>query len=305
MSKAQPYHFKSIAAFHQFRGLPQPENPLISLIDVRDLLHVPNSAFTLINDFYSISLKRNFPYKVNYGQQSYDFNDGVMFFTSPGQVLRLETEDSPLSETSGWIMAFHPDLLWNTPLAKTIRQYEYFDYAVNEALFLSGKEETIINDIVQNIKNEYSGNMDRLSHAVIIAQLDLLLIYAERSYQRQFMTRRIASHQLLSRLEDLLSNYFSSPAITNEGLPSVKYIAEQLNISPGYLSSLLKSLTGQNTQQHLHNKLIEVAKQKLSTTTLSVSEIAYELGFEHLASFSKLFKAKTKLSPQDFRASFN
>ncbi|WP_315898163.1 helix-turn-helix transcriptional regulator [Chitinophaga pinensis] len=190
-------------------------------------------------------------------------------------------------------------------IGKEIRQYDYFDYAVNEALFLSGKEETLINDIVQHIKNEYNGNMDRLSHGVIIAQLELLLIYAERFYQRQFMTRRIASHQMLSRLEDLLNKYFNSPAITNDGLPSVRYIAEQLNISPGYLSSLLKSLTGQNTQQHLHNKLIEVAKQKLSTTNLSVSEIAYELGFEHLASFSKLFKAKTKVSPQDFRASFN
>jgi AraC-like DNA-binding protein len=163
----------------------------------------------------------------------------------------------------------------------------------------------MLTTIAQNIEQEYHANIDRFSQSVIIAHLELLLTYSERFYQRQFITRKIASHEILIKLEDLLTNYLNSGALSQKGLPSVTYIAENLNISPGYLSGLLKSLTGQNTQQHLHNKLIELAKEKLSTTNLSVSQIAYELGFEHLQSFSKLFKIKTSLSPLEFRHSFN
>ena len=163
----------------------------------------------------------------------------------------------------------------------------------------------MVTGIVQNIEQEYNTNIDRFSQNVIIAQLELLLTYSERFYQRQFITRKIASHEILTKLEDLLDSYFKNGELALKGLPSVTHIAEKLNISPGYLSGLLKSLTGQNTQQHLHNKLIELAKEKLSTTNLTISEIAYELGFEHLPSFSKLFKTKTNLSPMEFRHSFN
>lgn len=225
---------------------------------------------------------------------------------SPGQVFGMEIEKgSVMHRPEGWMILIHPDFLWNTPLAKTIKQYEFFHYSVNEALYLSDKEETMLTTIAQNIEQEYHANIDRFSQSVIIAQLELLLTYSERFYQRQFITRKIASHEILIKLEDLLTNYFSSGMLAQKGLPSVSYIAENLNISPGYLSGLLKSLTGQNTQQHLHNKLIELAKEKLSTTNLSVSEIAYELGFEHLQSFSKLFKTKTNLSPLEFRHSFS
>jgi AraC-like DNA-binding protein len=203
------------------------------------------------------------------------------------------------------MILIHPDFLWNTPLAKTIKQFEFFNYSVYEALYLSEKEEITLTTIAQNIEQEYNANIDRFSGNVMIAQLELLLTYSERFYQRQFITRKIASHEILTRLEDLLANYFNSGLLAEKGLPSVTYIAGCLNISPGYLSSLLKSLTGQNTQQHVHNKLIELAKEKLTTTNLSVSEIAYELGFEHLQSFSKLFKTKTNLSPLQFRTSFN
>jgi len=191
----------------------------------------------------------------------------------------------------------------NTSLAKTIKQYEYFDYAVNEALFLSEKEEKTIISVLQNIRQDYHSNIDQFTQHIIIAQLELLLSYADRFYHRQFLTRKISSHQILERLETVLKEYFDSDAY--KGLPTVQYIAETLNVSPNYLSSLLKVLTGQTTQQHIHNKLIDKAKERLSTTGLSVSEIAYELGFEHSQSFSKLFKAKTNLSPLAFRQSFN
>lgn len=200
----------------------------------------------------------------------------------------------------------HPSrFFWNSPLATNIKRYEFFDYSVNEALFLSEKEKEILNNIIQNIRQEYHTNIDKFSEGIIISQIETLLNYSERFYQRQFITRKITNHKILDRLETILNDYFKSNDLATKGLPTVQFISNMLNVSPGYLSSLLKVLTGESTQQHIHNKLIERAKEKLSTTELSVSEIAYELGFEHPQSFSKLFKTKTKVSPLEFRQSFN
>lgn len=305
MAEKQPRRFKTISEFHQFRELPKPEHPLISVINVELITRLPANEPGFVKDFYSIALKRGFHGKMKYGQQDFDFNEGLMFFMAPGQVLRIEVEEDTTVKQSGWMLLVHPDFLWNTPLAKTIKQYEYFDYSVNEALFLSEKEEMIIGGIMQSIQQEYHSNIDKFSQKVIIAQLELLLTYSERFYQRQFITRKIANHKILERLEDMLTAWFNSDVLAKKGLPTVQYVAETLNVSPNYLSGLLKSLTGQSTQQHIHDKIIEKAKEKLSTTDLSVSEIAYELGFEHPQSFSKLFKAKTNVSPLDFRQSFN
>jgi AraC-like DNA-binding protein len=229
-----------------------------------------------------------------------------MFFTSPNQVFGIEHGNNAQTEKrSGWMLFIHPDFLWKTSLAKNIKQYEYFDYAVHEALFLSEKEETVMNNIIENVQQEYHSNIDKFSQEIIIAQLEVLFNYADRFYHRQFLTRKITNHQILGRMEDILKKYFVSDDLVKDGLPSVQHIAESLNVSANYLSGLLKTLTGQSTQQHIHNKLIEKAKEKLSTTDLSVSEIAYELGFEYPQSFSKLFKTKTHSSPLEFRASFN
>jgi AraC family transcriptional activator of pobA len=305
MPNNQPQRFKTISEFHKFRNLPKPEHPLISVINLDNITEVPAGELTLVKDFYSIALKRNFNVKMKYGQHEYDFDDGIMFFMSPGQVFRIEVEKNTYLKQSGWMLLVHPDFLWNTPLAKTIKQYEYFDYSVNEALFLSEKEEAIVSGMMQNIQQEYHSNIDKFSQNIIIAQLELLLTYCERFYQRQFITRKIANHQMLDRLEEVLAAYFNSDDLTQQGIPTVTHVAKALNLSPGYLSSLLKVLTGQSTQQHIHDKLIAKAKEKLSTTALSVSQIAYALGFEHPQSFSKLFKTKTSLSPLEFRQSFN
>jgi AraC-like DNA-binding protein len=306
MANQQPYRIKTITEFHRLRGLPTPEHPLISVVDFGSIKPLPgNNSMSWVFDFYSISLKRGFSAQIKYGQQEYDFDDGIMFFMSPGQVFRIEAEQNPASKLSGWMLLIHPDFLWNTPLAKTIKRYEYFGYSVNEALFLSEKEEATINNIIQNIQQEYYANIDKFTQDIIIAQIELLLTYSERFYQRQFITRKIANHAILNRLEELLADYFNSDDLVNKGLPTVQSIAEALNVSPNYLSGLLKVLTGQSTQQHIHEKLIEKAKEKLSTTDLSVTEIAYGLGFEHPQSFSKLFKTKTNLSPSEFRHSFN
>ncbi len=283
-------------------GLPKPLHPLIGIIDLTGLRNNSDIS-TVLFDLYVISMKRGCD-KLFYGQQKYDFDEGLMAFLSPGQILRGEENGVP-SNLEGWMLFIHPDFLWGTSLANKIRKYEYFDYSVNEALFLSDKEETLINDIVKNIKNEYHANIDNFSQDIIISHLETLLNYAERFYQRQFITRKITNHQVLDKLEKILSDYFNNDDLISKGLPTVQYVSENLNVSPTYLRSLLKALTGQSTQQHIHNKLIEKAKEKLSTTDLSVSEIAYELGFEHLQSFSKLFKTKTNQSPLEFRASFN
>jgi len=302
----QPLRIKTISQYHQVMGLPKPEHPLISVVNLKNIAH-PYSVepISLVFDFYSISVKRDFNAKMKYGQQEYDFDEGIMFFISPNQVFGIEMNKEALLKRSGWLLLVHPDFLWNTTLAKTIKQYEYFDYSVHEALFLSDKEETTIIGIMQNILQEYHSNIDKFSQDVIIAQLELLLTYADRFYNRQFITRKITNHKILNRLEDMLNEYFNSDDLIKKGLPTVQHIAEALNVSPNYLSGLLKTLTGQSTQQHIHNKLIEKAKEKLSTTDLSVSEIAYELGFEHPQSFSKLFKTKTNFSPLEFRQSFN
>lgn len=306
MSYTKPYRIKTINEFHKFRGLPPPEHPLISIIDYAAIKNLPeNNQLSWTLDFYSISIKRTTNAKIRYGQQQYDFDEGVMFFMSPGQVFSIEATNNLVPKHTGWILLVHPDFLWHTPLAKSIKRYEYFDYAVNEALFLSEKEEATVTGIIQHIQQEYRSNIDRFSQGIIIAQLELLLTYAERFYQRQFITRKITNHKILESLESLLDDYFNSDDLVVKGLPTVQQVAKALNVSPGYLSSLLKVLTGQSTQQHIHDKLIEKAKEKLSTTDLSVSEIAYELGFEHPQSFSKLFKTKTSLAPLEFRQSFN
>lgn len=301
----QPIRIKSITEAHRIFGLPSPEHPLITVLNYADL-QVPENGgeMSVLLDFYYISLKKGFTNKLFYGQQTYDFDEGMMYFVAPNQILRGAGPE-PEDDLSGWILAVHPDFFWGTSLAKNIRKYSFFDYAVNEALFLSDKEKTILNGIVENIQNEYQANLDKFSQDIIISHLETLLNYADRFYQRQFLTRKKSNHQILDQLEQVVNDYLNSENLSANGLPSVQFISDQLHISPGYLRSLLKNLTGQSTQQYIHEKLIEKAKEKLSTTQLSVSEIAYELGFEHSQSFSKLFKSKTKQSPLEFRAEFN
>jgi AraC-like DNA-binding protein len=298
--------FTTISEFHEFVQLPKPQHPLLSVVDVGTVPHRYGEEPTvMVFDFYCISIKRMRNIHMKYGQHSFDFNEGIMSFMAPNQVFSMaaigQGEDV---EKSGWVVYLHPDFLWNTPLAKTIQQYDFWDYSLREGLFLSAKEEAAILHIIAAIQQEYNATIDRFSKQIIVSQVESLLHYADRFYNRQFITREKANHEVLERLETLLQAYFNQDNLAERGLPSVHYVAECLQLSPKYLSNLLRVVTGQNTQQHIHTWLIAKAKEKLSTTTLTVSEIAYELGFEHVPSFSKLFKAKTALSPGEFRASF-
>ncbi|MCG2616339.1 helix-turn-helix transcriptional regulator [Terrimonas sp. NA20] len=299
---SKPYRIKSITEVHRLMDLPKPHHPLVGIVDLKGLKNHPDIPAVTF-DFYVVSMKRGCD-KLFYGQQQYDFDEGLMGFMAPGQVLRGEDNGVP-HNLEGWMLFIHPDFLWGTPLAKSIKQYEYFGYATHEALFLSDKEESLINRIVENIRQEYHSNIDKFSQQVIIAQLELLFTYATRFYERQFITRKISNSKILVRLEEVLSNYFSNEDVQSSGLPTVQYVADKLHLSVKYLGSLLKQHTGQTTQQIIHEKLIEKAKEKLSATDLSVSEIAYELGFEHSQSFSKLFKSKTGMAPLQFRQLFN
>src|ERR1700761_4916792 len=221
MANIPLHRIKTISEYHRVMGLPKPEHPLISVINFEHIKHLPaDRSIHIVFDFYSVSLKRNFNAKMRYGQQEYDFDEGIMFFISPGQVFGISVNNAEEIKQSGWMLLIHPDFLWNTPLAQKIKQYEYFSYSVHEALFLSEKEESTINEISLNIEQEYNANIDRFSQDVIIAQLELLLTYAERFYNRQFITRKITNHHILNRLEDILTVYFNNDDLIKKGLPT-------------------------------------------------------------------------------------
>jgi len=298
------YHkFDSLSDIHRAFGLPKPLHPMISLIDnTNNKLETDKLPHSHILNFYKISYKTKLSGKLKYGQDYYDFDEGGLLFASPNQLIGSNDDNG---EQSVYTLLIHPDFFLTYPLAKKIRQYGFFSYSANEALHLSDYEKITIISIFKIIEEELKSRIDDFSQDVIISQIELLLNYANRFYKRQFITRKAVSNDLLQKLEEILDDYFNNKKSLSQGIPTVQYLSEHLNISPSYLSDMLRSLTGQNAQQHIHNKLIEKAKEKLSATNLSVSEIAYELGFEHPQSFSRLFKTKTNLAPLEFRASFN
>lgn len=299
-----PYKFESLCDFHRVLGLPKPVHPLISLVYNTDgKARVPDMACKqFMMSFYKISYKPNLKGKFKYGQHYYDFDEGGLFFLAPNQLTGTSEQNL---DFRGFTLFVHPDLLLNYPLANKIRQYNFFSYAATEVLHLSDQEKETILSIAKLIDTELNSRIDALSQDVIISQIELLLTYADRFYKRQFLTRKAVNNDLLQKLEEILDEYFNNSAALNKGVPTVQYLAEHMHLSPHYLSDMLRSLTGLNAQQHIHLKLIDKAKEKLSTTNLSISEVAYQLGFEHPQSFSTLFKAKTNQSPMAFRRSFN
>lgn len=289
----------SISAFHRLLSLPEPYHPLVSVINLAECIFIEDEVWKgFVNRFYCIALKREATGKIKYGQQHYDYDKGVLSFTAPNQVQSLDLQTMECG--SGYLLIFHPDFLLKHALANTINNYGFFSYAVNEALHLSAEEEDNLITILNKIDKECL-HIDRHTQEIILSQIELLLNYSNRFYERQFITRKNNNHQLLVKFEQVIDDYFNANHTASMGLLTVHYLADKLNLSPNYLSDLLRVHTGQNTQQHIHEKLIAKAKEKLSTTTLSVNEIAYALGFEHAQSFSTLFKKKTSLSPVAFR----
>ncbi len=299
--KKQPVIFNSLSQLHKAMGQKAPLHPLISVLNYGEAHFNPKDfEHGIILNFYKISFKTSFSGKLKYGQGYYDFEEGGMSFIAPGQLLKMQEEEA---DYDGMTLHIHPDFLRTYTLNSKIKQYGFFSYSTSEALYLSEKEKATILSIYQFIQDELNERIDKFSQDVTISQIELLLNYANRFYERQFITRKAINHTILSKLEVLIENYLDNGKPFVTGLPSVNSVAAQLNLTPHYLSDLLRNLIGLNTQQYIHDKVIEKAKTYLAQDELSIAEIAYQLGFEHPQSFNKLFKDKTSFSPLNYSKS--
>jgi AraC-like DNA-binding protein len=297
--KNNPVLFNSLSQLHKAMGQSAPSHPLISILNYGEATFDPKDYEQgIILNFYKISFKTSFTGQLKYGQGFYDFEEGGMSFIAPGQLLKMQAEEA---DYSGMSLHIHPDFLRPYSLNSNIKQYGFFSYSAAEALYLSEKEKTTILSIYKFIEEELSERIDKFSQDVIISQIELLLNYANRFYDRQFITRKALNNVILSQLETYLDNYFINEKSLTDGLPSVSSAAAALNLTPRYLSDLLRHLIGLNTQQFIHEKVIEKAKEYLAKDELNITEIAYNLGFEHPQSFTKLFKNKTNLTPLKFK----
>jgi AraC family transcriptional activator of pobA len=296
----------TISETHRFLGIEKPKHPLISVLRIGDVLQnleVDNVKYSL--GLFQISLKDNCPFTIaNYGRNSYDYQEGTMVFTAPNQVLEFKKAEA-IEEDAGWSLVFHPDLIRKSELGKKMDSFSFFSYASNESLHLSDEERKTLTEIVEKIEKEFSNNIDAHSQTLIISNLELLLNYCVRYYDRQFYTRTNLNEDIASHFEKLLKDYYKQKKQLELGIPSVQYCGEAMNMSPKYLSDLLRKETGQSTQDHIHKYIIEKAKNRLLNSNESASEIAYALGFEYPQYFSKVFKKKTTMSPNEFRQSLN
>jgi AraC-like DNA-binding protein len=299
--KNSAYRVQTIGELHEIAGFEKPKHPLITVIDFSkvNVNDTPESG-SFVCSFYSVNFKRHCNFV--YGRQVFDHKEGTLLCTAPEQIITFNRENKAHS-SEGWGLYFHPELIRKSPLGKKIYEYSFFSYAENEALHLSEHEEQILLSLLKQMENEYNTNIDHYSHDLIISNIELLLNYCRRFYGRQFITRTNLNKDVIIRFEELIIDYFNSDKLKDKGIPTVKYFAEAMNLSPNYFSDLLKSETGKNTQEHIHYHLLEKAKNILIGSNKSISEVAYELGFEYPQSFCKFFRKKAGVSPTVFRVS--
>lgn len=273
-------------------------HPLISLVDLNKSNPLKRNKFTL--GFYAIVIKETRCGDLRYGNKYYDYAEGTMVFFGPGQIITNEPEGE-LHQPYGTALIFHPDLIKGTSLGKQIHEYSFFSYQSNEALHLSEKEKEIVSTCFGNVGSEIRQNIDRHSKKLIVANLELLLKYCSRFYDRQFITRENAHHGMIEQFEGLLNEYIFGEKLKMEGLPAVSYFAEQLHLSPNYFGDLIKRETGKSALEFIHLKLLDAAKEMVLDTTKSISEVAYELGFKYPQHFTRLFKQKVGMTPHEYR----
>lgn len=298
-------HFKTLSAYLDYLELPSPEHPMLSVFNSKGNGNLPcprESSPPITNNCYSISFKKFVKGKLNYGRTKYDFTNGALFFIAPRQVLQWDS--SVVFEQKGFSINFHEDFIKGTELAQQIKNYGFFSYSVNEALHLSPKEEKQMELIVSAIEIEYQNNQDAFSKDIIISQLSTLLKYANRFYERQFLNRKELSTSLLEQFNRQISTYLETGLLQEKGIPSIEQIASKMLVSQRYLSDTLKKETGKTTTEHLHLHLIDEAKNILLQPNKSISEVAYELGFEYPPYFSRLFKKKEGISPTQYREKY-
>ena len=295
-------YINSISQIHRFLGLGQPKHPLVSVMRLHGNGNSPTFDGTrIVFDLYNIAFKSGKTGTFTYGRNSYDFEEGTVVFLAPGQtVIFDETHNYPMGE-DGWLVVFHPDLIRKSELGKRIDTYSFFDYNINEALHVSENEKHILDEIVNNIEREYNQNLDQHSQELIISNIKLLLDYCKRYIDRQFYTRTNLNQDVVIEFEQLLKDYYQTGKQLHLGVPSVAYCGEVLGLSPKYLSDLLKKETGRNTLEHIHYFVVGKAKLSLLNSDQTISQIAFDLGFEYSQHFSKLFKTKTDMSPTEYR----
>ena len=293
---------KTISEVHRIFGLEKPKHPLVSLIPIDDkITNFDYGDAKYVFDFYQVNLKEGFSGSLNYGRNDYDFEEGSLIFIKPQQSIQMEPMDE-VKGSSGWTLLFHPDLIRKSELGKTIEDYTFFNYALNEALQLSDEEKKSLNEIVRKIEEEYSQNIDKHSQELIIANIEMLLKYSKRYYDRQFYTRTNLNKDVLDDFNSIVTQYYKEGEAAAYGVLTVKQCAQALNLSINYLSDLIKSETGMSAKSHIQEYVIQLAKTKLLGTNDTISEIAYSLGFEYPQGFNKLFKAKVGQSPSSFRS---
>lgn len=295
--------YESISQFNDAAGV-ETFHPLVSVVDIEKAsVKRPEGKQKISYGFYTIYLKEIKCGDIKYGCNYYDYQNGTLVFIGPGQVFSIENYNENV-KPKGWALRFHPDIIRGTSLGQNIRNYNFFSYEVNEALHLSESERLIITDCFNKIDLELRRAIDKHSKTLIVSNIELLLNYCVRFYDRQFITRSHVNKDLLVRFERLLDDYFHSGKTQFQGLPSVKYFADELNLSPGYFGELIKKETGKSAQEYIQLQLMNIAKDKLHDTSKSVSEIAYELGFKYPQHFTRMFKSATRLTPNEYR-SFN
>lgn len=292
---------KSINDVHRLFELERPRHPLVSVIQIDDrITNFDYGDYKYIFDFYQINLKQGFSGSLNYGRNSYDFDEGTLTFIKPNQTIKVEKQDE-IKGSSGWTLLFHPDLIRKSELGRTIEDYSYFNYELNEALHLSENERNSITDLVMKIQEEYNQNIDKHSQDLIIANIEILLKYSKRFYDRQFFTRTNLNKDILSEFNKVVRTYYNSENPIENGVLSVKQCAKQLNLSVNYLGDLIKSETGRSAKDQINDYVIEKAKNQLLGSNKSISRIGYSLGFEYPQGFNKLFKSKVGISPSEYR----
>jgi len=293
-------HIKSINQLLEGSGFGKATHPLVAIIDTANIAFGEEMlGLRISSDLYSIALKDS-SCGLDYGRKPYDFNEGVLFFSAPKQVFTV-TKVQKLNDVKGWMLYFHPDLIRNTKLASIIDNYTFFNYEINEALHLSEKEQYVLNNIVNLIENEINERIDNHSQQVLVSNIELILSYSQRFYERQFNTRSAQNTDVVSKVEKLLKNYYKTHELIETGQPSIEYLAGECHLSPNYLSDLLSKETGRSAKEHINDFLIKKAKHLLLSSNNSISGIAYSLGFNYPHYFGRLFKKKTGKTPQEFR----
>jgi AraC-like DNA-binding protein len=294
-------HLQSISDLHKVFNLGNSQHPLVAILDFSKVQEHVNQNSKISTDFYSIMYKNYCKNNIKYGRNAIDFQDGNLICIAPNQTIEIDNETEYKENRLGWGLFFHPDLIRATSLNDKLKNYSFFNYEVSEALHLSDKEKNILLECVQKIQSELQENIDVHSQYIIVSTIELLLNYCSRFYGRQMITRSQTNKSIIIQIENILTKYFAEAKAKEQGLPTVKFLADKVHLSPSYLSDLLKKETGKNAQEHIHFYLIEEAKNYLINTEKNINEIAYHLGFEYPQYFNKLFKQKTGNTPMEYR----